>query len=442
MISANLVISNEDTSGVKITPHSLTIHEGRRKHYAVALKSKPEGVVTVTINVPANAGFTVNPGTLTFTPQSWEWNYVFVRATQDLDAADEPALEISHSLDSIDTKYHGASSPNVSTAVRDNSAASVMVTPTELRIGEGETGTYTVALDTTPTEDVTVTVDGFTGTSVSVSTNTLTFTPSNFAAPQEITVTAGQDQDAGDETVTLTHAVSGGGYAGVTAESVVVSVTDDETSGVSVSPTELTLTEGTVATYTIVLTTEPAGDVTVTVNDPTDNSAVTADPASLTFTTLNWDTAQTVTAAVGTYSDNDTATVPHTVSRTDDAGYSGPAASNVAVTVEEPTPVAVSFLPGWRRQRRRCKGPTQRGPGTDGNHTPDQGRAGRGYHRRLLGGPSERHLQLRRHREGVHPHSHIRQRQRRRGERQAHLRHPAQRSCGRNNQGDHSQHHR
>ena len=116
-----------------------------------------------------------------------------MRATQDLDAADEPALEISHSLDSIDTKYHGAGSPNVAITVRDNSAASVMVTPTELRIGEGETGTYTVALDTAPTGDVTVTVDGFTGTSVSVDTDTLTFTPSNFAAPQDITVTAGQD---------------------------------------------------------------------------------------------------------------------------------------------------------------------------------------------------------------------------------------------------------
>ena len=131
----------------------------------------------------------------------------------------------------------------------------------------------------------------------------------------------------------------------MTAESVVVSVTDDETAGVRVSPTELTLTEGNSATYTVVVTTEPAGDVTVTVNDPTDNSAVTADPASLTFTTLNWDTAQTVTAtaAVDTDSDGDTATVPHTVSSTDDAGYSGPAASNVAVTVEDPTPVAVSF---------------------------------------------------------------------------------------------------
>ena len=124
-----------------------------------------------------------------------------------------------------------------------------------------------------------------------------------------------------------------------------MSVTDDETAGVRVSPTELMLTEGTVATYTIVLTTEPAGDVTVTVNDPTDNSAVTADPASLTFTTQNWNTEQTVkvTAAVDTDSDGDTATVPHTASSTDDAGYSGPAASNVAETVKEPTPVAVSF---------------------------------------------------------------------------------------------------
>ena len=36
------------------------------------------------------------------------------------------------------------------------------------------------------------------------------------------------------------------------------------------------------------LNTQPAGDVTVTINDPTDNTDVTADPAILTFTTDNW----------------------------------------------------------------------------------------------------------------------------------------------------------
>ena len=85
--------------------------------------------------------------------------------------------------------------------------------------------------------------------------------------------------------------------------------------GVTVSPTDLTVDEGGTGTYTVALNTQPSADVTVTVNDPTGNTDVTADPASLTFTTTNWATAQTVTvsAAEDDDSSQDTATVTHAV---------------------------------------------------------------------------------------------------------------------------------
>ena len=46
---------------------------------------------------------------------------------------------------------------------------------------------------------------------------------------QPVTVTAAQDSDAVDDSATISHAVTGGDYAGVTADSVVVTVDDDET---------------------------------------------------------------------------------------------------------------------------------------------------------------------------------------------------------------------
>ena len=81
-------------------------------------------------------------------------------------------------------------------------------------------------------------------------------------------MTAGQDDDAVDEdVVNITHTVSSTAdtqYDGVAAASVAIAVTDDDTVGVTVSETSLDIEEGDFDTYTVVLDTEPVGDVTVT----------------------------------------------------------------------------------------------------------------------------------------------------------------------------------
>ena len=106
--------------------------------------------------------------------------------------------------------------------------------------------------------------------------------------------------------------------------------------GVTVTPTSLTVGEGGRGTYTVLLETQPSGDVTVTIVDPTDNTDVKAEPAALTFNTTNWNMAQTVTVSADRDADmdDDTATVTHTVS-----GYSlVVTAASVTVTVtEDPT---------------------------------------------------------------------------------------------------------
>ena len=114
--------------------------------------------------------------------------------------------------------------------------------------------------------------------------------------------------------------------------------------GVTVSPTTLTVNEGSTATYTIVLDTQPTSGVTVTINDPTDNTDVTADPASLSFSTSNWSTPQTVTVRASEDADSaqDTATVTHTVSGGD---YGSVTAADVAVTVTDNDTAGVTVSP-------------------------------------------------------------------------------------------------
>ena len=64
--------------------------------------------------------------------------------------------------------------------------------------------------------------------------------------------------------------------------------------GLALSRTDLIINEGSTGTYTVVLTSQPAADVTVSVADHPPGR-VTVSPTSLTFTADNWNTPQTVT---------------------------------------------------------------------------------------------------------------------------------------------------
>ena len=83
-------------------------------------------------------------------------------------------------------------------------------------------------------------------------------------------------------------------------------------------------------------------------------------------------------------------------------------------------------LHGGRGEQRNGEGKAGRGPGADGDHPADQGGPGRGHERRLLRGAGQRRVQPWGHREDLRLQRRLRQRQRRRGERQAGLwQHPA-----------------
>ena len=132
--------------------------------------------------------------------------------------------------------------------------------------------------------------------------------------------------------------------AGATDETT-VSITDDDTAGVTVSDTSLDVDEGDSDTYTVVLNSQPTHNVTITINDPS-NTDVTADPADLTFTTGNWNVAQTVTVTASQDSghDDEDGTVTHTAASTD-TKYAGISVGNVLVNVtdDDDVPVTVSF---------------------------------------------------------------------------------------------------
>ena len=136
---------------------------------------------------------------------------------------DVPANAAQDAAGNGNTAATRASSTYTGSATRG-----VTVSATALTVNEGTTGTYTVVLDSQPTANVTVTPSRTGSSDVTFSPPTLTFTTSTWNTAQPVTVTAAQDSDAVDDRATISHAVTGGDYVGVTVESVVVRVNDDE----------------------------------------------------------------------------------------------------------------------------------------------------------------------------------------------------------------------
>ena len=123
----------------------------------------------------------------------------------------------------------GGSSPAAATGPPPP-APGVTINPTRLTVEEGARATYTVVLEAAPTGNVTVTPASSDASAATV-TGALTFTAGNWNTAQTVTVTGVEEEanDASDETVTVTHAVSG--YGGVrTADSVAVTVSDNDLS--------------------------------------------------------------------------------------------------------------------------------------------------------------------------------------------------------------------
>ncbi|MXW44902.1 MAG: leucine-rich repeat protein, partial [Gammaproteobacteria bacterium] len=113
-------------------------------------------------------------------------------------------------------------------ALEDNDKRGLILGPEQLRFMEGTTGAYEMRLASEPTSDVTVSIAHASGTDLQVSPERLVFTAADWFTPQAVTVKAGHDDDAGDETASFAHTVSGGDYGALEPVAFPVTVIDDD----------------------------------------------------------------------------------------------------------------------------------------------------------------------------------------------------------------------
>jgi glucose/arabinose dehydrogenase len=208
------------------------------------------------------------------------------------------------------------------------SSQEIVVWPTYVSMEENGTASFMVSLKVAPSSNVTVNVAHASGsTDVDNNLSTLTFTTSNWSTPQKVTLTAAGDSDTSNDTATFSVASSG-----LTTHTVTVNVIDTGSASVGnivLSKTTMTIPEGSDDTYTVQLSQAPAGNVTVTsARSSGDSSVSVTSGGSLTFTTSNWNSPQTVTVTATNDADltDDTAVIT----------ASAPGYSSVNVSVSAP----------------------------------------------------------------------------------------------------------
>ncbi|MXZ82121.1 MAG: hypothetical protein F4Z10_00145, partial [Synechococcus sp. SB0666_bin_14] len=321
--SATITIADNDTAGVAIseTNNSTSVSEAagtdQTDTYTVVLESEPTAGVSITVTSGDTGAATVSPPTLRFTPDNWATSQmVTVTGVDDsVDQSGNRSVTIRHSATSDDGNYDNISIGDVTATVVDDDGAGVSISETSATVSEdgATTDTYRVVLVTLPSATVTVTVTAGAGVRVNQSggtagsSQTLTFTPGDWNIAQTVTVTGEDDaiDNPNDErTVTISHvaASTDPGYTIADAGRVTVTVTDDDTAGVTVeSGGSMMVTEvdgpDHTDTYMVMLDSQPTHDVIITNITVTsgDAGAATVSPPTLTFTPDNWSTPQTVT---------------------------------------------------------------------------------------------------------------------------------------------------
>ena len=347
---ADVAVSVIDDDGVGVTLSDAPVEvteAGGTATYRIRLNSQPSGAVTITPQSADESAATVS-GPLTFTATNWQTpqTVTVTGVNDDLDNADDARnTTVRHGI--AGGGYDGIVAADVAVSVIDDDGVGVTLSDAPVEVTEaGGTATYRIRLNSQPSGAVTITPQSADESAATVS-GPLTFTATNWQTPQTVTVTGvNDDLDNADDArnTTVRHGIAGGGYDGIVAADVAVSVIDDDGVGVTLSDAPVEVTEaGGTATYRIRLNSQPSGAVTITPQSADESAATVSGP--LTFTATNWQTPQTVTVT-GVNDDVDNAddarntTVRHGIAG---GGYDAVAVADVAVSVIDDDGVGVTL---------------------------------------------------------------------------------------------------
>ncbi len=198
--------------------------------------SRDDQTIALTLSGTATKGDDYTIAALSLSLKAGE-TFVSTRITAVEDVIDEDneTVIVTASHDSIEIR------PAQTITITDDDTKGVAVIPTSLTVAESDdattTGareneaTYTVVLMSEPTGRVTVSMTSSAEDVATVVPQLVRFTTENWNRPQTVTVSSvdgALDNAGGKREAQVTHMVSGGDYAGLTAATVSVQVKDDQ----------------------------------------------------------------------------------------------------------------------------------------------------------------------------------------------------------------------
>ncbi|MCY2987017.1 MAG: dockerin type I domain-containing protein, partial [Planctomycetota bacterium] len=359
--AADVSVTNQDndTAGITLTPTTglVTTESGGTATFTVVLNLQPKADVTIGLSSNNTAEGTVSPASLTFTPANWD-----AAQTVTITGVDDAVMDgnvaytiLTASTVSGDSSYNGLNAADVSVTNQDNDTTGVTVTPTNglVTTEAGGTAAFTVKLTSQPMANVTLGLSSNNAAEGTVSPSSLTFTVANWNTAQTVTVTGVDDAIADGNVlytiVTASAVSSDSNYNGLNAADVSVTNQDNDTAGVTVTPTSglVTTEAGGTAAFTVKLTSQPMANVTLGLSSS--NAAEgTVSPSSLIFTTANWNAAQTVTVTGvdDVVVDGNVAyTVVTAPAVSSDSNYNGLNAADVSVTNQDNDVAGITVTP-------------------------------------------------------------------------------------------------
>ena len=194
---------DDDVQALRVAPQTISMREGRRSDFTVALDYQPCGdtVVVVERVAKCDPDIVVGPDFLLFTRDDWNVpQSVMVSAETDVDVCDDECTiraKLSGGGDEVD----------VDVTVTDRDELELLVEPPELAVVEGADAELEVRLSHQPCADATVTVEKLDGGDEDLSIDglplDLVFTTENWYVPQVLLITAVEDADTVDGCATF-----------------------------------------------------------------------------------------------------------------------------------------------------------------------------------------------------------------------------------------------
>lgn len=295
---------NVKTGSFEITAISGDTDEsGGQATFQVRLDSRPAADVTIPVSSDDLSEGTVDPASLIFTSGNWDqYQTVTVTGVADNLADGDVAYNILLGVaTSTDDNYSGLDPADVTVTNRDVRVPGFEITAISGNTNEsGGQATFRVRLISPPTANVTIPLSSSNTAEGTVAPASLTFTAANWNTFQTVTVTGVNDAIAdGNQTyyIRLAPAVSTDPiYNTLDPADVTVINLDVKTGSLIVSAISGNTDEsGKTATFTVRLNSQPAANVTIPTITSSNTAEGTVSPASLTFTSGNWNTNQTVT---------------------------------------------------------------------------------------------------------------------------------------------------